>query len=74
MIPACLGIALVSLWAADRGSWPLATPVAAQMRFEVRLAEDRPAAGLQAATVAIGGPFIHLHPQMVVGNDDLALA
>ena len=74
VIPACVGVALVSVWAGDRGTWPPATSVAAQVRFEVRLAEDRPAAGLQVAAVANGGPFIYLHPQTVVGNDDLALA
>jgi hypothetical protein len=49
------------------------TPVLAAVRFEVRLAEDRPREGLLVAQVG-GNPahLIYLYPDPVVGNDDIA--
>jgi preprotein translocase subunit SecD len=38
----------------------------------VRLAEDEPAAGLQAARVANSTRLVYLHPEVVVTNDDIA--
>jgi hypothetical protein len=71
-LPACAAVVLVLSWASYQGRAPLMTPVAAQVRFEVRLAEDTAAPGLYVATVANGGPLVYLHPEMVVGNDDIA--
>lgn len=51
-----------------------ATPVLAAVRFEMRLAEEQPIPGSVAATVAGSGRVIHLHPEIVVNNDDIAHA
>ena len=48
------------------------TPVLAAVRFEVRLAEDRPIPGLVVAQGADSGRVIYLHPEIVVNNDDIA--
>jgi preprotein translocase subunit SecD len=48
------------------------TPLLAAVRFEVRLAEDQPMPGLVVAQLADSGRVIYLHPEMVVGNDDVA--
>lgn len=48
------------------------TPLQAAVRFEVRLAEERPIAGLVVAEVADSGRLIYLHPEIVVSNDDIA--
>lgn len=53
---------------------PWTTSVAAQVRFEVRLAEDRPVPGLVAAQVENTGRLVYLHPETVVNNDDVASA
>jgi hypothetical protein len=45
----------------------------AAVRFEVRLAEDNPAAGLQAARVDTDRT-IYLHPEAIVTNSDIAKA
>lgn len=52
----------------------LLTPVAAQVRFEVRLAELGPVPGLQVARVSGDSRLVYLHPELVVGNDDVAHA
>jgi hypothetical protein len=44
----------------------------AAIRFEVRLAEDRPAPGLRAARVARSNRTVYLHPEIVVTNTDIA--
>jgi hypothetical protein len=46
--------------------------VQAAVRFEVRLAEDEPAAGLQAARVGSSTRVVYLHPEVVVTNADIA--
>src|SRR5262245_60441266 len=43
-----------------------ATPVAAAVRFEVRLAEAEPAPGLLVARVAGSDRFVYLHQDVVV--------
>ncbi len=48
------------------------TPVLAAVRFEVRLAEDRPISGLVVGQVADSGRVIYLHPEIVVSNEDIA--
>jgi preprotein translocase subunit SecD len=47
---------------------------AAAIRFEVRLAEDRPATGLRE--VKLSGPdrSIYLHDEVIVTNSDIAVA
>ncbi len=65
-------VALFLVWAVGSGRLPLTTTVAAQVRFEVRLAEESPAAGLRVAAVADTGRLVYLHPELVVGNDDIA--
>jgi hypothetical protein len=52
----------------------LSPAVAAQVRFEVRLAEPEPAPGLQVARVSGAGRLVYVHPETVVGNDDIAHA
>ena len=44
----------------------------AAVRFEVKLAEDQPAAGLQPARIASDNRTIYLHPDVVVTNSDIA--
>ena len=50
----------------DRGT------LQAAVRFEVRLAEAQPVAGLIVARVANSEDVIYLHPEMIVTNDDIA--
>lgn len=50
------------------------TPVAAQVRFEVRLAETRPVPGLVVAQVEDTGQVVYLHPETLVSNEDVANA
>src|SRR5688572_12343580 len=52
--------------------WEHGTPLVAAVRFEVRLAEDRPIPGLVAGHVADSGRVIYLHPEIVVSNEDIA--
>lgn len=49
-----------------------ATPVLAAVRFEMRLAEDQPVHGTIAARIAGSDRLVHLHPEIVVNNDDIA--
>jgi preprotein translocase subunit SecD len=44
----------------------------AAVRFEVRLAEDQPAAGLQAARIPNSDRTIYLHRDVLVTNSDIA--
>jgi hypothetical protein len=61
------GIALgYQVW--ERGT----TALLAAVRFEVRLAEDRPIPGLVVGHVADSGRVIYLHPEIVVSNEDIA--
>jgi hypothetical protein len=51
--------------------WPRgASDLVAAVRFEVHLAEEQPANGLQEVTV--DGRTIYLHPEIVVTNADIA--
>lgn len=52
----------------------LTTPFAAQVRFEVRLAEIRPVPGLVVAHVEKTGQAVYLHPEALVSNEDVASA
>jgi hypothetical protein len=46
----------------------------AAVRFEVRLAEDRPGPGLPEAKISGSGRSIYLHNDVVVSNSDIASA
>jgi hypothetical protein len=50
------------------------TPLFAAVRFEVRLAEDKPTPGLVVAQVGDSDRLIYLHPEIVVNNDDIEQA
>jgi hypothetical protein len=62
------GIIGVHVWS------PGVTTLQAAVRFEVRLAEDQPAAGLIAARVANSNRTVYLHPEVVVTNTDIAFS
>lgn len=47
---------------------------AAAIRFEVRLAEDKPATGLREAKVSDSNRSIYLHDDVIVTNSDIAVA
>ncbi len=62
-----LGLALgYQVW--ERGT----AAVLAAVRFEVRLAEDRPVPGLLVERVVDSDRVIYLHPEIVVSNEDIA--
>ena len=44
----------------------------AQMRFEVRLAEDQPSPGLREARITGSDEVVYLHQEILVTNDDIA--
>lgn len=46
----------------------------AAIRFEVRLAEDRPAPGLREAKVSGSDRSVYLHDEVIVTNSDIAAA
>ena len=46
----------------------------AAVRFEVRLAEDRPAPGLREAKVSGSDRSVYLHDEVIVTNSDIAAA
>jgi len=46
----------------------------AAIRFEVRLAEDRPASGLREAKVSGSHRSVYLHDEVIVTNSDIAAA
>lgn len=48
--------------------------VQAAVRFELRLAEEKPAPGLREAKVADSGRSIYLHAETIVSNSDIASA
>lgn len=72
-LAATLAIAMLGVVALGYQLWVHGTmPLLAAVRFEVRLAEDRPIPGLVVAQVAHTGRVIYLHPEIVVNNDDIA--
>jgi hypothetical protein len=48
--------------------------VQAAVRFEVRLAEDRPGPGLREAKIAGSERKVYLHDEIIVSNSDIATA
>ena len=69
---AAIGVAVIGVMALGYGVWVRGTTVLAAVRFEVRLAEDKPIQGLVVAQVADSGRVIYLHREIVVSNDDIA--
>lgn len=71
-------VAVLAIVTALTGSylvWRLAeASVQAAVRFEVRLAEERPVPGLTVAEVGDSGRLVYLHPEIVVANDDVLSA
>lgn len=72
-VAATLVAAAVGLAALGYLLWLQGTaPVLAAVRFEVRLAEDRPVPGLVVAQIPDSDRLIYLHPEIVVSNEDIA--
>ena len=74
--PAALAITIaaivVGIAIAGSAMWLRAgTTLQAAVRFEVRLAEDRPAAGLREARVVGSDRVVYLHEEVVVTNADI---
>jgi hypothetical protein len=70
-----LSLAAVGLVALGYQIWLHGTTaVLAAVRFEVRLAEDRPIPGLIVGQAADSSRVIYLHPEIVVSNEDIAQA
>lgn len=53
---------------------PLITEVQAAVRFEMRLAEERPGPGLREAKVSDSGRSVWLHDQALITNSDIVAA
>ena len=70
MVTMCLGFVVAA--AIIPRVWVPLVQAQASVRFEIRLAEDAPAPGLQPANGA--GQTIYLHRDPVVGNIDIATA
>jgi hypothetical protein len=62
-----IGIAIAGATIWSRGG----TTLQAAVRFEVRLAEDHPVAGLREARVAGSDRVVYLHEEIVVTNADI---
>lgn len=76
MITIAAGIALALIATAAIGShlwWRASVDLEAAVRFEVRLAQENPATGLQEAAVSDSGR-VYLHQEVVVTNGDIAQA
>ncbi len=68
-------VMIVALVLTERMWSPLVTSVyAAPVRFEVKLAEDEPAAGLSEAKVSGTDRSVYLYPGSIVTNSDIARA
>jgi hypothetical protein len=76
-IPVFITVALMLIAASFLGSRvrsPFVSDLQGAVRFEVRLAEDKPAAGLREAKVSGSGRSVYLHDEVVVTNSDIAAA
>jgi hypothetical protein len=65
---------IVAVFLGARMWSPFVSDVQAAVRFELRLAEDKPAAGLREAKVADTGRSVYLHAETIVTNSDIASA
>ena len=71
LVTATLGI--ISILAVGSQIWPRGgASLQAAVRFEVRLAEDAPAAGLREARVSGTDRVVYLHQDVIVTNSDIA--
>jgi hypothetical protein len=72
---AMLALILILISALSSRIWlPSVGDVQGAVRFEVRLAEDRPAPGLRKAKVSDSGKTVYLHSEVIVDNGDIAIA
>jgi preprotein translocase subunit SecD len=53
---------------------PFVSDLQAAVRFEVRLAEDKPAPGLREAKISGSDRSVYLHDEVIVNNGDIAAA
>ena len=65
---------LAVLFRGSRMRSVLVSDLQAAVRFEVRLAEDKPAAGLREVKLAGSDRSVYIHPEVVVSNSDIAAA
>jgi len=76
-IPFFVTVALMVIAASFFGSRvrsPFVSVLQAAVRFEVRLAEDKPAPGLREAKVSGSDRSVYLHDEVIVNNGDIAAA
>lgn len=73
LVPA-LAMGLIAVMAAAyvMGGGFRITPLSAQVRFELRRAEDHPVPGLLVGEVQSSKRLVYLHPETIVSNDDIA--
>lgn len=72
---AIVALTLMAIWSVGSRVWsPFVSDVQGAVRFEVRLAEDKPAAGLREAKVSDSVRTVYLHAEVVVDNGDIATA
>lgn len=67
-------MAVLAVFLGGRLWSPLVQDVHAAVRFEIRLAEDRPAPGLREAKVSGTDRSVYLHEEVVVTNSDISAA
>ena len=68
-----VGLITVGLVVGGSQIWPQqGSTLQAQIRFEVRLAEDQPTPGLREARIGDSDRVIYLHEEIIVTNDDIA--
>jgi hypothetical protein len=67
-------VAIAAPFLGSRGWSLFVGDLRAAVRFEVRLAEDKPAPGLREVKVAGSDRPIYLHDEVVVSNSDIAAA
>lgn len=65
-------VTIIALLFAEHLSSPLISNVHAAVRFEVRRAEENPAAGLHTAKVSGTDRSVYLHEEAIVTNSDIA--
>jgi hypothetical protein len=68
---ATVALMLFGMLAAGSWLWPQGATVQAAVRFEVRLAEEQPAAGLREARIQGTDRVIYLHEEVIVSNADI---
>lgn len=72
---AIVALALMVISSLGLRVWsPFVSDVQGAVRFEVRLAEDKPAVGLREAKVSDSSRTVYLHREVIVDNGDIATA